>query len=244
MMDCHVLIQARTSSSRFPGKVLEVVDGVPLIVFMARRAMKAQLVDQLIVVTSDDPSDDRLASILLEHSIPVFRGDLHDVLARFGSAATSTGAREIVRLTGDCPLIDPDLIDAVIQLRRDGGVEYASNIDPPTFPDGLDCEVFTKSLLERALKEAASDHEREHVTVWMRTHCDGSQRRNHRGLFDASSIRLTVDYPDDLDVVRHLVAHLPKDGQFDYYDILRVLSAHRELSESTHVRNEALMHSR
>ncbi len=244
MMGCHVFIQARTSSSRFPGKVLEIIDGVPLIVFMARRAMKAQLVDRLIVVTSDEPSDDYLESVLLEHSIPVFRGSLHDVLARFGSAATSTGAREVVRLTGDCPLIDPGIIDAVIQLRRDNAVEYASNIDPPTFPDGLDCEVFTKSLLERALKKAASDLEREHVTVWMRNHCDSFQRRNLQGLFDASSVRLTVDYPEDLDVVRRLIAHLPKDGQFDYYDMLRVLSAHRELAESTHMRNEALLHSR
>lgn len=242
MTACHAFIQARMSSTRFPGKVLETISGLPSIVYMARRAARASLVDDIAVVTSTDTSDDPLEAALQAHGVTVFRGDLHDVLARFGAAAAASGAQEIVRLTGDCPLIDPGILDAVIRLRRDSGADYASNIDPPSFPDGLDCEVFSRDVLQRALREAVQAPEREHVTLWMRSEMAGLRRANLQALFDASALRLTVDYPDDLAVVRELVAALPVDGGFDYYDLLRALSARQDLLEiNRHVRNEALL---
>jgi spore coat polysaccharide biosynthesis protein SpsF (cytidylyltransferase family) len=240
MTACHAFIQARMSSTRFPGKVLEPIGGLPAIVYMAKRAARARLLDSISVVTSTDASDGPLEAALQAHGVAVFRGDLHDVLARFGAAAAASGAHEIVRLTGDCPLIDPGIVDAVIRLRRESGADYASNIDPPSFPDGLDCEIFTRDVLQRALREATQAPEREHVTLWMRCEAAGLRRANLQAIFDASALRLTVDYPDDLAVVRELVAALPANGGFDYYDLLRELSARRSLLETNrHVRNEA-----
>ncbi len=241
MSACHAFIQARMSSTRFPGKVLEHIENRPAIVYMAKRVMRARRVDSLTVVTSTDPSDDQLEETLRAHSVGVFRGDLRDVLARFGAAAEATCAEEIVRLTGDCPLVDPDIVDAVIQLRRDRVVDYASNVDPPSFPDGLDCEVFTRNALQRALRETTAGPDREHVTLWMRRETSGLSRANLRSMFDASALRLTVDYRDDLAVVRALAAALPADGAFDYYDVLRALNARQDLLYSNrHARNEAL----
>jgi spore coat polysaccharide biosynthesis protein SpsF (cytidylyltransferase family) len=235
------LIQARMSSTRFPGKVLQPLQGVPLIVYMARRAARARLLDEVRIVTSTDASDDTLADIVTAAGLPVFRGDLNDVLKRYADAAAACGAGEIVRLTGDCPLIDPDVIDDVIRARRSAGTAYASNVAPPTFPDGLDVECFTRDTLECAHLKASSGPEREHVTLWMRSAGAGLNRVNHRAPFDASALRLTVDYPDDLAAVRRVVELLAPNPNFDFFDILRVLARHDEITAlNPHVRNEAL----
>lgn len=234
-------IQARMSSSRFPGKVLLPLDGVPLIVYMARRARKARLLDDVVVITSTDASDDELANALIEAQLPVFRGSLEDVLQRYADAAQAFDARDIVRLTGDCPLIDPDVIDAVVSLRRSACTDYASNVDPATYPDGLDVECFTRELLGRARAEASRIPHREHVTLWMRGVESGCSRANLQALSDLSDLRLTVDYPDDLEIVRELVRILPADGQFDLFDILRELSGNALLRDmNSHTRNEGL----
>jgi spore coat polysaccharide biosynthesis protein SpsF (cytidylyltransferase family) len=238
------LIQARMSSSRLPGKVLEPLKGVPLIVYMARRAARARLLDQVLIVTSTDASDDTLVDAVRAAGLPVFRGDLNDVLKRYADAAAACGASEIVRLTGDCPLIDPDVIDDVISARRGAGAAYASNVAPPTFPDGLDVECFTRATLERAHAEASSAPEREHVTLWMRRDDVDVTRVNHVGLVDAAALRLTVDYADDLALVRRLLERLPADGRFDLFDILRELSAEAPLRAlNVHERNEGLAKS-
>lgn len=241
MSRCIALIQARMSSSRLPGKVLELIDGVPSIVYMVQRARRARLLDDVVVVTSTDPSDDPLVEALAAHRVPAFRGDLHDVLNRYAQAAGRHVADEYVRLTGDCPLIDPGVVDAVIALRRSTDADYASNIDPPSYPDGLDCECFTAAALQRAAREAGRAPEREHVTLWMRSEGAPLRRTNHRGLFDASHLRLTVDYADDLAAVRRLVSRLPPGGEFDYFDMLRALDADRDvLTLNPHARNEGL----
>lgn len=241
MSRCIALIQARMSSSRLPGKVLEPIDGVPSIVYMVRRARRARRLDDVVVVTSTDPSDDPLVDVLGAHAMPVFRGDLHDVLNRYAQAASRHVADEYLRLTGDCPLVDPAVVDAVVTLRRSKGADYASNIDPPSYPDGLDCECFTTAVLRRAAAEARQAPEREHVTLWMRSDAARLQRVNHRSLFDASHLRLTVDYADDLTAVRRLVSRLPAGGAFDYFDLLRALDADRDvLALNPHARNEGL----
>lgn len=238
-------IQARMSSSRFPGKVLLPLDGVPMIVYMARRARKARLLDDVVVVTSTDASDDGLANALIEARVPVFRGHLEDVLQRYADAAQAFDPQEIVRLTGDCPLIDPDLIDAVVRLHRSARADYASNVDPATYPDGLDVECFTRELLGRACAEASHTSHREHVTLWMREVESACSRANLQALSDFSDLRLTVDYPDDLEVVRELVRVLPADGQFDLFDILREMSRDAVFRDmNRHTRNEGLATSR
>ena len=244
MMRTLAFIQARMSSSRLPGKVLAPLQGEPLIVYMARRASLAKRLNGVVIVTSTDPSDDTLAAAVGAAAIPVFRGDLVDVLKRYADAAQAHGADEIVRLTGDCPLIDPDVIDAVIDARRSAGADYASNVDPPTFPDGLDVECFTRDALVRADRLATRGPEREHVTLWMRSELAALRRTNHRAVADLSHLRLTVDYADDLMLVRSLLARLPPNGNFDWFDILRVLTATTGLAAmNPHDRNEGLARS-
>jgi spore coat polysaccharide biosynthesis protein SpsF (cytidylyltransferase family) len=237
-------IQARMSSSRLPGKVLEPLAGVPMIVFMARRAQRARTLDEVVVVTSNDPRDDALADTVAQAALPVFRGSLDDVLDRFAAAAQRLDADEVVRLTGDCPLIDAATIDAVVEARRRHGADYASNVEPPTYPDGLDVEAFSRAALERAQREARLPSQREHVTLWMREQAAALRRVNVRGIADCSHLRLTVDYADDLEVVRRVVAQLPHALDADLFDILRVVARQPDiLSHNPHARNEGLIKS-
>jgi spore coat polysaccharide biosynthesis protein SpsF len=235
------LIQARMSSSRFPGKVLEPIAGVPSIAYMVNRVRRAKLVDEIAIVTSLDASDDILATTLGIFDISVYRGDLDDVLKRYFDAACYFDAAQIVRLTGDCPLIDPAVIDSVIDARLRASTDYSSNIDPPTFPDGLDCECFSLKALETTHNRAKTLSEREHVTLWMRSDQSGLSRVNFASMFNASHLRLTVDYPDDLAAVSRLISVMPDARNFDYFDLLRGLSEHPEISQiNLHGRNEHL----
>ena len=169
-MTTIAIVQARTSSSRLPGKVLMPIQGVPLILFQLERLRQCNHIDRLILATSKDPSDDSLAYQVANAGFTTFRGELNDVLARFHSCALLEQAKVVVRLTGDCPLADPALIDEVIEAFHAGSWDYLSNSadeNQLTVPDGFDVEVFKTTLLERFL-EARLPSEREHVTTWMR----------------------------------------------------------------------------
>jgi spore coat polysaccharide biosynthesis protein SpsF (cytidylyltransferase family) len=234
-------IQARMSSSRFPGKVLKPVRDQPLIVYMAQRVLRARALSGVVVLTSTDASDDALAAAVAAASVPVHRGDLDDVLKRFRTAAEYFEADHIVRLTGDCPLIDPSIIDAVVQALSAASAEYASNVEPPTYPDGLDVECFTRDALDRADRLATRPAEREHVTLWMRSEAAALRRVNVTAVADFAHLRLTVDYPDDLEIVRRIAAQEPVAGDFDLFDILRVMSENPDmLARDRHKRNEGL----
>jgi spore coat polysaccharide biosynthesis protein SpsF (cytidylyltransferase family) len=211
------------SSTRLPGKVLAPLHEKPMILYMAQRVARARRLDGFVVVTSTDPSDDVLAATLASASIPVFRGSLHDVLKRYFDAAAEYEADEIIRLTADCPLIDPAIIDAVVDARRAANADYASNVDPPRYPNGLDVECFTREALQRAHLHATRQPEREHVTLWMRGEHAALHRVNLHAVADLSDLRLTVDYPDDLEVVRRITAHETPDRPLDLFDMLRVL---------------------
>ena len=233
-----VIIQARMSSSRLPGKVLADIAGMPSIVFMVERVRRAKASDQIVVATSLDASDDPLASALRDHGVACIRGSLDDVLERFALAAEITGADRIIRLTGDCPLIDPSVIDAVAGLVG-ANCDYASNVDPPTFPDGLDVEAFTRAALGAARDRARQGSDREHVTPWMRRAESGLRCKVFRAPTDLSALRWTVDYPDDLDRVRSMIAELPGSPfEADYRDFLRLVSAGQNAGAPHHDRNE------
>lgn len=237
-------IQARMSSSRLPGKVLEPLGVEPMIVYMARRVLRSQVLDDVVIVTSTDPSDDPLHSEVSAAGLQIFRGDLHDVLTRYVDAARLFEADVIVRLTGDCPLADPAVIDAVLLARRNASADYASNVDPPTYPDGYDVECFTREALEQANLQASQPAEREHVTVWMRSATAKLKRVNVRCLADLSHLRLTVDYQDDMAAVRRIVEHEPSGATLDLFDVLRILEASPDiLSMNPHARNEGLAKS-
>lgn len=235
------IVQARLSSTRLPGKVLEPLLGLPMIVFMWRRIQRATLVDTIVLATSVDPSDDVLAEEAARHGITCHRGDLNDVLGRFEGAARAAQADVVVRLTGDCPLIDPEVVDTAIRTLVDSGADYVSNSDPPTYPDGLDVEVFTFAALVRAHAEARLPSEREHVTPYLRNHKALFHQDNVRACVDMSALRWTVDHADDLAVVRALLAAHTLDSALraDRFDFLRVYERHAELGDANrHRRNE------
>lgn len=238
------VIQARMSSTRLPGKVLMPVAGRESILFMCDRVRRAGSVDMLCVATSDDPSDDPLANCLADAGIPCIRGSLNDVLARFAMAARAFDAQTVVRLTGDCPLIDPDLIDQVVQRLHVDGLDYVSNIDPPTFPDGLDAEAMTMTALETADREARRATEREHVTPFIRENPHRFRAGHVRSPVDLSGLRWTIDYSDDLEFVRTLIGKLDVDPVLaDRYDFLRIVDRHGLGTGGTHARNEGLLTS-
>jgi len=240
-MKTVALIQARMSSSRFPGKVLADLGGRPMIAYMVERVRQARSIDLVAVITSTDPSDDALAAAVEALDLPVFRGELDDVLNRYAGAADAFGADVVIRLTGDCPLVDPRVIDEVVETRARAGADYCSNVAPPTYADGLDVECFTRATLDRAQREARQKPEREHVTLWMRSDESGIARANVEALVDSSHLRLTVDYPDDLALVRRIVDQHGGGSAFDQFDILRCLDADRTLSRiNRHERNEGL----
>jgi spore coat polysaccharide biosynthesis protein SpsF len=243
------IIQARMSSSRFPGKVLADLAGMPMIVFMVQRVRRSRHLDQVVVATSTDASDDRLADALAVHNVECFRGDLVDVLDRFTRAARAAHADHVVRLTGDCPLMDPDLIDRGLSELARGDADYVSNVAPPTYPDGLDVECFTRDALETAWREARLASEREHVTPFLRNGGAGTRVRNWVAVADLSALRWTVDHPDDLQHVAALVAagsqgrDVGAASSFDRFDLLRVIETQAIGPSAAHSRNEGYMKS-
>lgn len=239
------IIQARVSSSRFPRKVLESLMGLPMIVFMAKRVQQARLVDQVLVATSTDPSDDALTQAVDGHGLACFRGSLDDVLGRFYAAALHTGADHVVRLTGDCPLMDADLVDRALALLASSDADYVSNIAPPSYPDGLDVEAFTMAALRDAWAHARLPSEREHVTPYLRAGHAHIKTAGWSSMSDLSSLRWTVDHPNDLAHVKALIAATGSERVtgFDRFDLYRGIERGSLGTGAQHGRNEGLAKS-
>lgn len=203
------IVQARMSSTRLPGKVLADVHGEPMLALLIRRLRGARGIEQIVVATSIDPADDCVEQAARGMGCAVYRGDRDDVLGRFvGAAAAHEGP--LVRVTADCPLIDPAIVDAVIDFfRSTPECAYASNIEPRTYPDGLDVEVFSAETLERVAATAEDPYDREHVTAMIRR--DPSRFRSASLVCETEhlgDVRWTVDQEDDLEFVREVVARL------------------------------------
>lgn len=240
------IVQARASSSRFPGKVLADVEGVPLLARLLRRLLRSAECHRFAVATSTSADDDAVAAIADAEGVEVVRGPLDDVLERYRLAADMLGASTIVRVTGDCPLLDPALVDEVVRRFREAGADYASNVHPPTFPDGLDVEVLSRGALERAAREARRPSEREHVTLYIAEHPDAFTQATVAGEPDRSEMRWTVDYPDDLKFVRAVFGMFRgREETFETADVLAALARDPALRRlmPLHSRNEALARS-
>jgi spore coat polysaccharide biosynthesis protein SpsF (cytidylyltransferase family) len=202
------IVQARMSSARLPGKSLADVGGEPMLALLVRRLQRSLEVERIVVATSSERIDDPIEELARTIACDVHRGPRDDVLARFVSAAEGTSGA-LVRLTGDCPLLDPGVVDEVIRLfHRTPGCVYASNIEPRTYPDGLDVEVFSREILEHVAAETDNAHDREHVTTAIR-------RELHRLPSAAlvcdeklGDLRWTVDTSEDLEFVREVVRRL------------------------------------
>lgn len=226
------ILQARVSSSRLPGKVLRPILGEPMLFRQIERIRRARLIERLVVATSVDASDDPLAEMCRERGIDCFRGSLADVLDRFFRAAGRYAPEHVVRLTGDCPLADPAVIDATIGLHLSGGYDYTSNALEPTFPDGLDVEVMRFACLEQAWREATLPSQREHVTPFLYRHPERFRLGVLKNGTDLSGLRWTVDEPADFEFVTRVYEALyPADQAFTSDDILGLLQKHRDYQE-------------
>ena len=242
------LLQARMSSSRLPGKVLRPVLGEPMLGRQIERLARSKRFDRLLVATSTDPSDDVLADYCRTKSIGVVRGSLEDVLDRFYQAALPFAPDHVVRLTGDCPLTDPALIDSIIEFHLAGGYDYSSNTIEPTYPDGLDAEVVSFPALAEAWRESILPSNREHVTLFIKSRPQTFKLGSYRSATDLSHHRWTVDQAEDLAMVQRVYAALyPSNPSFATRDILEFLGNSPSLDGGKsvhdrpgHARNEGL----
>ncbi|MFP5268887.1 cytidylyltransferase domain-containing protein [Coleofasciculus sp.] len=219
------ILQARVSSSRLPGKVLKPILGVPMLGRQIERVQRAKLIDYLLVATSDDVTDNLIEQWCRESGVECFRGKLDDVLDRFYQAAKPIAPEHVIRLTGDCPLTDPDLIDEVIQFHIAGGFDYSTNAIEPTYPDGLDVEIFRFPCLEQAWREAKLPSQREHVTPFIHQQPNRFRIGIYKNDADLSHLRWTVDEILDFELVRQVYEYLyPINCNFQTKDILGFLN--------------------
>ena len=209
------IIQARMNSSRLPGKVMADICGKPSLECILERVQRARSIHQIIVATTRDPSDNVVVDLCKTLQVNCFRGDENDVLGRFWGAAKAVNAEIVVRLTADCPMIDPDVIDEVVSKFLSADYDYVSNTIERTYPDGLDVEVMSIDALGKADKQAIDPFLREHVTPYItgkRPDLGAGEFSTGQVKFEVgfSHIRWTVDTIEDLDRIRKLVSYLPE----------------------------------
>jgi spore coat polysaccharide biosynthesis protein SpsF len=241
-MRVAAIIQARMSSTRLPGKVLKPLGKLPAsqtaIGHVVHQLSFAKRVNMIALATSMDASDDELTEWAKTSAIPCLRGSLHDVLDRYYTAVQTLGLQPndaVVRVTGDCPLLDPRVVDAVVACFEQTGADYCSNVNPPTFPDGLDVEVMRFAALERAWNEAVLPSEREHVTPYIRQHTElftqanvNSPPNHHQNL---AQQRWTLDTPEDYEFLCRVVSALEQPDTFiTMQSVLAFIAQHPEIS--------------
>jgi len=241
------VLQARMGSSRLPGKVLKKILNRPMLALQIERIKQAHLINKLIIATSNNPEDDAIESLCADLGVECFRGSLNHVLERFYQAAVPHQPGHVVRLTGDCPLIDPEIIDQVIQFHLDHSYDYSSNTLEPSFPDGLDLEVMKFSALKAAFENAELPSELEHVTPYIHRRPDVFSLGNFKAQKDVSFHRWTVDEPEDFELVAWIFENLNlKYGmKFRAQDVLGLLGQHPEKFNlnQKYVRNEGMKKS-
>jgi spore coat polysaccharide biosynthesis protein SpsF len=233
------IVQARTGSTRLPGKVLLPLLGEPVLVHVMRRVSRARLLDGAVVATTVEPGDDPIERLAAAEGWPLVRGSEQDLLDRYLLAARTHGADIVVRITSDCPLIDPELIDAVIAARRDTGADYASNTLPPrTYPRGLDVEAMTIAALETAGREDTDPASREHATPYLYRNPGRFRLQPVAGAADLSMHRWTLDTPEDLALIERIYERFGRDD-FGWMETLALLEAYPGWNElNRHVRQK------
>jgi spore coat polysaccharide biosynthesis protein SpsF len=228
------VIQARMQSSRLPGKVLADIQGQPMLLRVVHRVQRAQSVDWVVVATTTSESDDPVEALCLAEELSCFRGDAVDVLDRVYSAAAAHDADVVVRITGDCPVIDPQIIDLTVRsfLETEPPVDLALNrfVDDRTFPVGLDTEVCSFEALETAWKEADQAYQREHVMPYLYDPPGRFRVLHVRNDEDLGSYRWTVDTVEDLAFIRGVFAHFAPDDKFDWREILALVRSRPDLA--------------
>ncbi|MBT4530771.1 MAG: aminotransferase class III-fold pyridoxal phosphate-dependent enzyme [Phycisphaerae bacterium] len=220
-MNTIAIVQARMGSTRFPNKVMQLINGVPMIELLLARLADSEKITKIVLATSKDPRNQSLVDHVQSLGIQVYQGSEHDVLDRYYQVATQQEADTIVRITGDCPLVDSKIVDAAIAMFKENGVDYVSNVIPPTFPDGLDVEVFGYNALVQAWNNSTDSLEREHVTQYIQesnqfnkaclSHCE-----------DLSQQRWTVDEPEDFEVIKNIFNHFSPNKNFGWLEVVKL----------------------
>ena len=231
------IIQARVGSSRLPRKVLKDVNGMPMLQFQIGRVLDSTSIDKVVVATTTLPEDNEIEDLCQNQNIPCYRGSENDVLSRYFDCALAFNADIIVRLTGDCPFVDPLVIDNIISQFLASNSEYIANTVPletSMWPDGSDVEVFSMDALERANREAMLPEDREHVTFYF-WKPDNAQKFNTLQFSNSqnwSKYRFTVDYPEDYQVTVRLLDKLNQSGLYGHInEIVDVLEAYPDIQE-------------
>ena len=235
------IVQARMSSTRLPGKVLLKLGDRTVLGQVLNQLSFSKRINECVIATSTSNEDNVIEKWAINNNIKYFRGDLEDVLKRFYLTAKNFGANIVVRITADCPLIDPEVVDAVVGLYISKIADYASNADPPTFPDGLDTEVFSFKVLQNANKNAKLRSEREHVTPYIRNNPLLFKSVNLQSNVNYAHLRWTLDNPEDYDLIKKIYTYLEKKKSFIHWrDVLNLFHKNPQLrSMNRHIkRNE------
>lgn len=231
-MNIAVIIQARMGSTRLPGKIMKEIQGKKILWHVVERVKRSKLINQITIATTDDPADNEIEDFCKENKIDCFRGDEENVLDRYYQAAKQNNAEMIVRVTSDCPLVDPGILDKLIHLFLNGNYDYVSNNMPPTYPHGLDAEVFSFSSLEKAWRESKLKEEREHVTPYIRKNPKKFKIGNLSNSKDLSKLRWTLDFKEDFELITKIYSLLgdkAKTHNFNWLDILQLFKLNPEL---------------
>jgi len=230
-MNIVAIIQARMGSSRLPGKVLMDLGGETVLGRVVRRLQRSRHISKIVVATTTVPADEVIVAECDRLEVLCFRGSEHDVLDRYYQAARANAADAVVRVTSDCPLIDPELVDETVEVFRDEHADYASNVFPRTYPRGLDTEVFSFDALDRAWREAREAHQREHVTPYLYEHPQIFKLASLSGAADYSRYRWTLDTLEDLELLRTIYSRFHGRDDFSWKEVLRLMEREPELAE-------------
>ncbi len=235
------IIQARMGSTRLPGKVLKDLGGESVLARVVKRTQRAKLADEVAVATSVQPGDDAIVRECERLAVACFRGDEADVVDRYHRAAQKFGANAIVRITADCPLIDPELIDTTIRAFLEEKADYATNALLVTYPPGLDVEVMSADALGRAWHSAKEEYQRVHVTPYIYENPQLFKLISLGADGDYSRYRWTLDTAEDLEMIRAIYKHFGQNGEMGWREILSLMRAHPELADmNSHVRQKSL----
>jgi spore coat polysaccharide biosynthesis protein SpsF len=230
-MRTAAIVQARMGSTRLPGKVLRELGGETVLMRVVGRVRQMRRIDDVVVATTTESADDPVVEAARQNGVHVFRGSEDDVLDRYYQAACSFNADVIVRITADCPLIDPEVSDHVIQQFLSVRPDYASNVLERTYPRGLDTEVMTLAALERAWQAASEPYQRVHVTPYLYQNPERFKLLSVTGGVDHSQHRWTLDTPEDLEFLQTVYARLSGQQDFGWRDVLNLIEREPKLSE-------------
>lgn len=228
-------------SIRLPGKILLEVAGVPMLEHLLHRVSRAVKADAIVIATTTLPLDNPVADFAREHGAHLFRGAERDVLSRYYYCAQEFGAQNIVRVTGDCPMLDPHTIDeAIDQLERSNSDYVSTGLPPITYPNGMGCEAFTFGALEQAHKYAKEPWHREHVTTYIKEHARDFECLGLHLDRSYADLRLTVDTPEDYKVIKFVIDNLyPEKPEYNLHDVITFIAKHRSiLSLNKHIRQK------